>query len=181
MTDKIIDTIKSKGDIRVLSASESVTLSGNRFYAEANLSLGTGATEYVLFQMPEKQSSLYVGLETRQFKSANGDADLEILWDSTGVSAGVDVPIFNQNNGSQRDSKMTVKTGVIVTGDGTVRETDFLAGSIGAFSSGDIAASNAFRLYAPGTFFIAKITNTHTDTNRIKLSYSWIETYLDSI
>lgn len=170
------DILSSKGKDRILTVAESLTMSGSRFYAEAELNLAAGVTDYVLFQMPGKNSGLTVGLQNRQFKSLNGEASIEILWDSDYLNDGVLIESFNENNASDEVSQMEVRSGITVNVEGTVRESDFLTGSgAGSNSSGDVSAELGFRLYKPGTFFIAKITNDHNAENKIKIAYSWVE------
>lgn len=159
-----------------LDITELLTLEGYRFYSEYDEVLSSGEVVYVLFQMPPDLSGRTTGLQNRNFKSSSGEVELEVLWDTTGMVIDTNLPIFNENNGSLASPQMVVSVLTSVTADGTVREKDFLlGGGQGSNSSGDISPSLGFRIYKEGTFFVAKMTNTHNSANRVHISYSWVE------
>ena len=129
-----------------------------------------------MYQMPSAASNRIIALQSRSFKSLNGAAEIEILWNSTGVVLGAQLPTFNENRNIPFDATMTINEVVSVVSDGTVRERDFLQGvGSGNNSSGAISSDLGFRLYSPDSFFIAKITNLETQVNRIHISYTWLE------
>lgn len=165
---------------RVLTASitsaESLTIEGKRFNATADFTLAGGATKYIMYQMPNVASGVVVGLQNRIFKSLNGSAEIEILWNSAGVTLGAVVPSFNENRNSSVVAGMVINEATAVQADGLVRESDFLQGEgSGSNSSGSISSALGFRIYSPDSFFVAKVTNLHSQNNRILLTYSWGE------
>ena len=169
-----------------ISYTEATTVSGGRFSSEFDLVYGTGEgttdTEYILYQMPPASSGVVVALDLRIFKSLNGEADLEILWDSTGIVTSTAIPAFNENRNSSKSAQMTINRVTSVVTEGTVRERDFLSGAgTGSNSSGAISDSSGFRLYSPDSFFIAKIVNKHNANNRIHIAYSWLEIPIQNI
>jgi hypothetical protein len=163
------------------SLSEITTVEGVRYYGEVDEIVAATESLYILYQMPPLSSGVIVALQQRLFKSLNGEATLEILWDSTGIAGGVAIPTFNENRNSANTANMTIARGITVTSDGIIRERDFLAGSgKGRDSSGGISPAVGTRLYSPDSFFIAKITNLHNSDNRIHISYSWAELSTDN-
>ena len=159
-----------------LTNTEVMTFEGKRFYGEIDFTLASGATKYIMYQMPNVASSKIIALQSRQFKSLNGGAEIEILWDSTGVVLGASVPTFNENRNIAVVATMLINEVTSVAVDGTIRESDFLQGTgSGSNSSGAISADLGLRLYSPDSFFIAKVTNLESQNNRIHLSYTWIE------
>jgi hypothetical protein len=164
-----------------LTQAELASAEGYRYYSEFTTVLSTLDTVYVLYQMPPVESGVVIALQERRFKSESGGADLEILWDSTGVIPGTLLPIFNQNRNSANVAQMELSVIATPTTDGIIRETDFLnsTGS-GSNSSGDISPASGSRIYSPSSFFIAKITNTHNQDNRILLTYTHAEISISS-
>lgn len=163
--------------------AEAITSEGRRYYSEFDEVFTSGETKYFLYQFPSKMpKGLVVGLQNRQFKSLNGEAEITILWDSTGVVPGTPVPIFNENRNSPNVSEVVISEIVAPTTEGTIREQDFLTGSgAGSKSSGDVSVGSGYRGYSPDSFFIAKVTNLHNANNRIRLAYSWVEVFIESI
>ena len=167
---------KSRTRVVSLTQAELSTAEGIRFYTEYDKVFSTGETVYLLYQMPAIESGFVVALQERRFKSLSGEAEVEILWDSTGVTPGTPLPSFNENRNSVNTSNMITSVIATPTTDGTVRETDFLTGSgAGSNSSGDISPDSGSRIYSPSSFFIAKVTNNHNADNRIHLSYTHAE------
>lgn len=168
--------------VTTFTEGEMLTIEGNRFYSEYSKVFTAGEVVYIRYLAPPDSSGFFMALQNRIFKSLNGEADLEILWDSTGVDVGAKQPTFNENRMSQNQSRTTVNLVTSVGGEGTVRESDFLTGSgAGSNSSGDVSPELGYRIYGPDSSFIAKITNLHNSDNRIKLSYSWVEPTLDRL
>ena len=62
-----------------------------------------------------------------------------------------------------------------ILSEGIEREADFVATSgQGKNESGDISPDLGFRIYAPGTGFLAKVVSEGVN-NRVILGYNWIE------
>jgi hypothetical protein len=159
--------------------NDMATFEGDRYEVEfdATVVSGVNGFQYIMYQMPPLSSGVIVGLSNRTFKTLNGECDLKILWDTTGTTLGAALPIFNDNRNSIKTPQMQVNliTGTPTT-DGIIREGDFVTGTgTGANSSGSISPSLGLRLYSPDSFFVAKLTNLHNASNRIKITYSWIE------
>ena len=97
------------------------------------------------------------------------------MWDVSTYTPGAPRQVFNESNKFEDTNKFALSEVTAVTG-GTVREVDFISGlGVGFNTSGAITEDSGFRLYYPGTYFIAKVTNIHNAVNRILLSYTWIE------
>jgi len=163
--------------IRVSSTtiSELLTVSGRRFSNEFDLDYSNGQTRYFLYSLPAG-ATMTVGLQNRVFKARDGGADLEILWGSTGFTEGVLTPVFSEYNKYDGNNQFRVSEITAPTTEGTLRESDFLTLlGRGQNTSGSVSSELGFRLYEPGTFFIAKVTNVENSNNRIHLSYAWIE------
>jgi hypothetical protein len=159
------------------------TFEGSRYEVEFDSILGQGEVQYIMYQMPPLSSGVIVGLNSRGFKSLNGGAEMEILWDTTGITLGAPLPIFNSNRNSTNTGEMVVNliTGTPTT-DGTIRERDFLTSlGAGSNSSGSISPALGLRLYSPDSFFVFKLTNTHNSANRIKVTYSWLEIPVETL
>jgi len=165
------------GLVNTSELSEKETFDGHRFYAEYDKSFNSGEVKYVLYQMPSTSSGKIIALQQRQFKTESGGAEIEILWDSTGLSTGSSIPSFNENRLSSSVATMAINelTTPPATA-GTIRERDFIpsAGNVGQ-SSGGINSDLGFRLYNPDSFFVLKITNTHAKSQRIHVAYTWFE------
>ena len=166
---------------RVLTSSLSYvdlsTLEGVRYEVYFDKVFATGETQYILYQFPPASSGVLVGLSNRTFKSLNGEAEISILWDTAGMVLGDSLTLFNANRNLNMPAltEVNVLTGVPTT-EGIVRETDFLTGGgSGSNSSGSISPSLGLRLYSADSFFVAKVTNLHSQTNRIHLEYSLLE------
>lgn len=177
----VTHTYPSLTDQRVLTSNLDVedlyTFEGLRYEVEFDEVLASNEVQYIMYQMPPLSSGYIVGLSSRNWKSLNGAAEMEILWDTSGITLGDSLTIFNSNRNSANTGNMTVNliTGT-PTSDGIIREKDFLTGSgTGSNSSGSISPSLGLRLYSPDSFFVFKLTNTHSSSNRIKVTYSWVE------
>lgn len=161
--------------------AEAITAEGNRYSTEFDNVFNAAETKYYLYQFPSELDTI-VSLQNRQFKSLKGEAELVILWNSTGIVPGVPVPIFNENRNSANISKALVSEIATPLTDGIIREQDFLTGvGGGSHSSGSISTDSGYRMYSPGSFFIAKVTNLHNNANRIRLAYSWVEIPLKAL
>jgi hypothetical protein len=115
-----------------------------------------------------------VSLIKRLWKTDSGDAELSILWNSTGFTPGTPVLTINENRNITKSCGVLISEISAPSDEGLVIETDFIAGTgSGSNSSGDISPETGFRIYSPGSFFIAKVTNLHGSSNRIKLGYNY--------
>lgn len=158
-----------------LSSSEFFASEGLRFNQNFDSIFGPNETKYYLYYLPP-EATVTVGLQNRFFKSRDGGCSLEILWDSTGYSVSSVSEVFNENNKYEGGNQFKVSEVTEPTVAGRIRETDFLSSSgTGNNSSGDVSSELGYRLYVPGTYFIAKITNKENHDNRVILGYSWIE------
>lgn len=174
-------------DLRVRTASmtqaEYFTGIGSRYVVDYDAVYAGNETKYILYQMPSTASGLLVALQQRRFKSRDGAAEVEILWDSTGFTPGTPLPSFNENRNFEGDTGNMIASVIAPPAtDGTIRETDFLNQiGVGSNSSGDISADTGSRIYSPDSFFIAKVTNLDNGSNRIKLAYNWVEFPISAI
>ncbi len=166
-----------------MSQSEYFTAVGKRFVVDYDEIYAGGETKYILYQMPPASSGYFVALQERRFKSRDAAAEIEILWDSTGFTPGTPLPSFNENRNFESDTGLMIVSVIAPpTNEGTVREVDFVTQSgTGNNTSGDISAETGSRIYSPGSFFIAKVTNLDNGTNRIKLAYNWAEFPISAI
>lgn len=181
----VTETFPSLAKPRLLVSSldqgDIAVFDGHKFESSVTLSIPAGATRYIRYKMPTTASGKIVGLSNRNFKSLNGEATLDILWNTTGNIDGTSVPIFNQNRNSPLLSEMVINVVTGTTG-GLIRESDFLARiGIGSNSSGSISPELGLRLYSPDSDFVAKIVNTHNATNLIQLSYAHIEFHVEDL
>lgn len=163
----------------VLTQSEIATLEGDRFSFAQVFTLAAGASLYIYGEIPV-DSNISVGFEQRQFKTDNGSANLKIYGNSAVSALGTAIPLFNENSYASALKPAKLELNEVLVGNisvlGTLREEDFVSTSgVGANTSGGVSAATAFRIYKPGDKFIAHIENTHTDTNRVLIGYSWIE------
>lgn len=164
-----------------LTLAEMLTLRGLRFNQSFDILFANGETKYFLYQLPAN-ATVTVGLQNRIFKSRDGAAEIEILWNSTGFTPGTTNKVFNEYNKYDGNEQFQVSEITPPTVEGLIRETDFLTSSgAGNNTSGDVSTELGFRLYEPGTFFIAKVTNLEAKVNRILLGYSWIESPEDTV
>lgn len=171
----ITNTIGKFIRVASVTVSEQFTVAGVRFNQSFDIDFANGETRYFLYELPAG-SDVTVALQNRIFKSRDGAAEIEILWDSTGFTAGTPNTIFNEYNKYDKNEKLQVSEITAPTVEGLIRETDFLTSTgKGNNKSGDVSSELGFRLYKPGTHFIAKVTNMETKTNRILLGYSWVE------
>ena len=153
------------------------TFEGSRYEVYFDDTLTSGASQYIMYQFPPLSSGVLVALSNRSFKSLNGSAEITILWNTTGYTLGAPLTTFNTNRNSTRTSETQVNliTGV-PTDEGLIRESDFLTSTgVGSNSSGSISPSLGLRVYSPESFFVAKVTNLHSQVNRIHLEYSFME------
>ena len=159
-----------------VTLNEVSTSEGSRFNHTFDVELSNGETKYFLYNMPEGGNT--VALQKRIFKSYNGAVDLKVLWDVAHVE-GVHEDVFNEYNKYDGDDLETIQISeCTVPNDSTarIRESDFLTSSgQGSNSSGDVSSDSGYRLYEPGSYFIAKITNLENSTNRVLLGYSFLE------
>jgi len=167
--------------LRVLSLDliEASTVEGFRFGHTFNISLaasGEADTKYFLYLNPPG-SNITMTLQERRFKSLNGEAEMEILWNVESYVAGTLEETFNQRNTKGPGVVEISEIAPPVLGTGfKVRETDFLTGAgQGSNSSGDLSSGTGFRMYGPGTYFIFKVVNLHNQANRILIGYDWVE------
>lgn len=161
--------------VSATTISEIFTVSGRRFSNTFDIQYSGGETRYFLYSLPI-EAQVTVGLQNRIFKSKDGEAEIEILWDSTGFTEGTITPVFCEYNKYTGNNLFRTSEITAPSVEGILRESDFLtATGKGSNTSGAVASKLGFRLYEPGTFFIAKVTNLENSTNRIHLSYSWIE------
>lgn len=178
--DKSLAELPSLSDPRLrttnIDQAELATLEGVRFDAEIDEEFGVNETKYFLFDMPDESEEFAIALQNRNFQTAEGFAEYEILWNSTGFVAGTEIPSFNENKRSTELGGMRVyrlDDGTDPTDDGDVRESGF-TGQDGFFSgSGSVDPRLGIRVY-DDTFFILKITNG-PDAQRIKCAYEWFK------
>lgn len=174
-------------DLRVrtssMSQAEYFSAIGKRFVVDYDEVYAGNETRYILYQMPPASSGYLVTLQQRRFKSRDADAEIEILWDSTGFTPGTPLPSFNENRNFESDTGLMIASVIAApTNEGTIREVDFLnIQGVGNSSSGDISAETGSRIYSPDSFFIAKVTNLDNAPNRIKLAYNWAEFPISAI
>lgn len=84
--------------------------------------------------------------------------------------------MFNEFNRYDGGNQFLISEITAPTDEGITREVDFLTETgRGSNSSGSVSSQLGFRLYSPGTFFVAKLTNSDNSDNRVILSYSWLE------
>lgn len=159
---------------------ELATSEGFRFGHTFDVTLTTagqaGDTKYFLYLNPTAPN-LTMALQERRFKSLNGSAEMEILWDVESFTPGTLEETFNQRKDYSDGVVQISEIAAPVLGeDYKIREPDFLPGSgTGANSSGDIASGSGFRMYPPGSYFIFKVVNLHNQANRIIIAYDWLE------
>jgi len=159
-----------------MSLTETATIEGYRFGHTFDFSLANDETKYFLYLNPVG-SNMTMALQERRFKSLNGEAEMEILWDVESYIPGTLEETFNQRNtegvGLVEISEIAPPT---LGASYKVRESDFLTGSgKGSTSSGDISSGSGFRMYGPGTYFIFKAVNLHDKANRIIIAYDYLE------
>lgn len=166
-----------------MSQAEYFSAIGKRFVVDYDEVYAGNETKYILYQMPPASSGYLVTLQQRRFKSRDADAELEILWDSTGFTPGTPLPSFNENRNFESDTGLMIVSVIAPpTTEGTIREVDFLNQiGQGNNSSGDISPETGSRIYSPDSFFIAKVTNLDNAPNRIKLAYNWAEFPISAI
>jgi hypothetical protein len=160
--------------VTTLTQAEIATVQGSLFDAQVEITLGNGGTEYLQFTMPPAESGLNVGFVSRVITSSDA-IDYEVYWEPAGVVKGANIPIFNENQISTNTSLMDYTYVVSVTDEGTLRELEFSTGGQGNAIPSEISPSTGFRIYAPDSVALIKITNTTTSNNRILLTYSWME------
>ena len=159
------------------SLVEAATVEGFRFGHTFDVILSGGETKYFLYINPIG-SDTTMALQERRFKSLDGGAEMEILWDVESYTAGPLEETFNQRNASGAGVVEISEIAPPTLGAGfKVRESDFLTGSgTGSHSSGDISSGTGFRLYEPGSYFIFKVTNLENNSaNRVLVAYDWVE------
>jgi len=162
-----------------MSLTETATIEGYRFGHTFDVSLaaaGGADTRYFLYINPVG-SNMTMALQERRFKSLNGDAEMEILWDVESYIPGTLEETFNQRNTEDVGLVEISEIAPPTLGAGyKVRESDFLTGSgTGSNSSGDISSGSGFRMYGPGTYFIFKVVNLHNQANRVIIAYDYLE------
>ncbi|AGH57579.1 hypothetical protein PYDG_00048 [Pseudoalteromonas phage pYD6-A] len=188
---KFIDTISRSVRnlknlfIRVLAVStnEAYTAAGVRFSQQFDEIFGNSETKYFLYELPIG-STVAVGLQQRLYKSRDGATEIEILWNSTELTGRIPNDVYNEYNkyAVNDTNQFRVSEISVPATEGDVRETDFITASgTGNNTSGGVSADVGYRIYHPGTFFIAKVTNLEDKPNRIILGYSWIEISEDII
>lgn len=166
---------------RVLTTSldyvDLATLEGARYDVYFDEELSSEETKYIIYQFPPASSNLIGGLSHRIFKAMDGDASLEILWETEGYQLLDPLDVFNTNQNSPNVAQTEVHTlSGVPTSEGVLREPDFVIGEgRGNNSNGSISPAQGIRLYSPDSFFVAKVTNLHTQANRIHLAYSLLE------
>lgn len=160
----------------VFTESELVTIQGNRFYVEFDVVFTTLETKYIKYQMPPLSSGKIVALQQRIFKALNGEAEIEVLWNTTGGTLGAPLVSYNENRNTSNTALMVATPFTVAPSGGDVRESDFVTGTgAGSNSSGDVSPAAGYRIYSPDSDFVLKVTNLHNMDNRIHVSYSWLE------
>ena len=158
-----------------LTQQEVATREGHEFQAFFVDDFSAGETRYIAWENPIA-STVDVGLVERLFVAQDGAVGADILWDYT-IDTTVDtLTSFNQSNAFRGilDAQYIV-TEVTLSDEGIIREPIVVATGSGGNAVGGVAPSVGFRMYEPGTGFVFKVTNNHNSTNRILVSYTWVE------
>ena len=168
------------GNLRTIALSEAEYLTGIgfRFNGEYDKEFSGNETVYLLYEVTGTDWA--VALQSRSFKSRDGSAEIDVLWNSTGYTAGTPEPSLNQNGlHSSRSSALSFSVISPPAVEGIMRETDFLSSSgAGNNSSGDLSTGSGSRIYTPGQSFILKVTNLENSVNRIHINYDWADLHM---
>ena len=158
-----------------ITQAEIATLEGDRYSAQADFTLANGGIQYLQFTMPSILSQKVSGFIFRDIKSSDG-IDFDLFWEPTGMVKGNSIPIFNENQLSPKNPQTEYTLVTSVTTEGVIRESNFsIPGQGNRGLSGEINPATGYRVYAPDSVALLKIENTSSSTNRVLITYSWVE------